>query len=386
MNVQFIDDVDVVIIGAGIMGLSTAYYLSQRGLKICIVEREHYIGGYTTLRCAGGIRQQFSSELNVALSILNRQMLHKIEEETHYRIPFNSCGYAFAFTKADSAAQAESAVRIQHEMSVNTKILSSHEITAMFPNIYVGDVLLATYCQDDGLLNVGVLLSLLKRELDKRNVKILCQTVACGIETKNGCIDRVLLNKGEIKTSIVVNAAGPWSKQVGAMIGLNIPIEPFSQQLWVTEQIPWVKSNMPVIIFGDEGIGFHWESGGLLSGYHKPYREENSFFPTVSMEWDILHCEKAVERVPCLYDKRLVSQWAGFYETTVDDFPVVGLCGIPGMYSIAGFNGHGLMQGLACGYLLSKIITKEAIDFDISQLSLDRFQYIQTTNKEKYKI
>lgn len=386
MGDKIIDDVDVVIIGSGIMGLSTAYYLAETGLKICIIERENYIGGHTTLRCAGGSRQQFSSRMNITLSILNKQMIQKIETDTRCGIPFNSCGYAFAFTKEDSAAQAEKAVKMQQEMSVNAEILSTKDMTAMFANICVDDVLLTTYCRDDGLIDVGALLGILKRELHKWNVNILCEKVVRGIETQNGHISKVLLDEGEIKTTIVVNAAGPWAKQIGDMVGVTIPIEPSLQQIWVTEPLSWIKQDMPVIIFGDEGIGFHWEAGGLLSGYHRPHQHVEKSFPEIDLDWEILHCKKAVERIPDLYEKKLTSRWAGFYETTTDDLPIIGSFGPLGMYCIAGFNGHGLMHGLACGYLLSSIITGKSTDVDISCLSLYRFSNIASVKTEKYKI
>jgi len=383
---KIIDDVDVVIIGSGIMGLSTAYYLAKMGLNVSIIERENYIGGHTTLRCAGGFRQQFSSRINIELSILSRQMIQKIEADTRCNIPFNSCGYAFAFTKEDSAAQAEKAVKMQQEMSVNAEILSTKDIAAMFANIGVDDVLLTTYCCDDGLIDVGALLGILKRELHKWNVNIFCEKVVCGIETKNGHIYKVLLDEGEIKTTIVVNAAGPWAKQIGDIVGVTIPIEPSLQQIWVTEPLSWVKQDMPVIIFGDEGIGFHWEAGGLLSGYHRPHQQVEKSFPKIDLDWEILHCEKAVERIPDLYERRLTSRWAGFYETTTDDLPIVGPYGPMGMYCIAGFNGHGLMHGLACGYLLSSIITGKSTDVDVSALSLYRFSDIASAKTEKYRI
>ncbi len=385
MGNTIIDDADAVIIGAGIMGLSTAYYLSKLGLKICIIERESYIGGYTTMRCAGGIRHQFSSDVNILLSMLNRKMLHELEKESRCSISFNPCGYAFAFTKEDSVTQAEEAVKMQREMSVNAELLSSKDTASMFGNICVDDVLLTTYCRDDGLLNVAMLLGLLKRELHKRDVKILCNKTVCNIETKNGEISKIILDEGEINTSIAVNAAGPWAKQIGDMMGITIPIEPSLQQIWVTEPVSWVKQDMPVIIFGDEGIGFHWESGGLLSGYNRPYQKTKVLFPEIDLDWEFLHCKKAVERVPDLYDKRLISRWAGFYETTIDDLPIVGPYGPPGMYCIAGFNGHGVMQGLACGYLLSGMITGKSIDVDFSSLSFYRFNNAVTV-KTRYKV
>lgn len=386
MENKIADTVDVVVIGAGIMGLSTAYFLSEYGLNICIIERELHIGGHTTQRCAGGIRQQFSSPLNVALSVLNRKIMQKIEKENRYSVPFNPCGYAFAFTKNESAEQAEKAAEMQRRMRVNTKLLTSSETAAIFSDIYVNDVLLTTYCSEDGLLDVPALIGLLKKVLDKRNVKILCETAACGIETKNGSVNKVLLDRGEIDTTVVVNAAGPWSKQIGAMLGISVPIEPYPQQIWVSEPISWVKSNMPVVIFGDEEIGFHWESGGLLSGYHKPYEKPDTLFPQMDADWEILHCEKAVQRIPSLYDKHLVSRWAGFYETTCDDLPIVGPYGPAGMYCIAGFNGHGITHGLACGYLLSEMIVGKTMHFDMSNLSIGRFKSGKPVNFEKYKI
>lgn len=380
------ENVDVVIIGSGIMGLSTAYYLAETGFKICIIERENYIGGHTTLRCAGGFRQQFSSSMNITLSILNRRMIKELEKDARCKIPFNSCGYAFAFTKEDSAIQAEKAVKMQKEMSVNVEFLSTKNIKKTFTNMYVDDVLLTTYCRDDGLIDVGALLGVLKRRLDEFGVSILTNKAVCGIETQNGEISKVLLDNGEIKTTIVVNAAGPWAKQIGDMVDVIIPIQPSLQQIWVTEPTSLIKNDMPVIIFEDERIGFHWESGGLLSGYHRPQKQEIITFPEIDLDWEVLHCQKAVERMPKLYEMKLASRWAGFYETTTDDLPIIGSFGPAGMYCIAGFNGHGLMHGLACGYLLSNIITGKSTDVDISTLSLYRFNNKPFVNAEKYII
>lgn len=379
------DNVDVVIIGAGIMGLSVAYYLSKQGLKACIVERESYIGGYTTMRSAGGIRQQFSSRENIMLSILNKEMMHELEKDSQCNIQFNPCGYLFAFTEEKSLKEAEEAIKLQREMSVNAKILSSRENANMFGNIRIDDILLTTYCRDDGLLNVSMLLGIIKKELFKQNVKILCDKTVCDIKTKNKRINKVILDEGEIETSIVVNAAGPFAKQIGQMTNTYIPIEPSLQQVWVTEPVSWISKDMPVIIFGDEGTGFHWESGGILSGYSRPYRKEHASFAEIDLDWEIKHCKKAVERAPDLYDKKLISKWAGFYESTIDDLPIVGPYGPLGMYCIAGFNGHGISQGLACGYLLSKIITGKSIDIDISSLSYYRFHNAEPV-KTGYKI
>lgn len=383
-----IDNTDVVIIGAGIMGLSTAYYLSRFGLKIYIIEKESYVGGNTTMRCAGGIRTQFSSYENIVLSILNRKKIIELEKDCKTSIAYNSCGYAFAFTDENSAKEAEKAVDLQREMLVDSEFLSSEKMYYMFKNIFIEDVLLTTYCKDDGLINVSMLLTLLKRELYKGGVKILCNTTVQNIEVKNNKISKVILDDGELLTPIVVNAAGPWAKQIGDMVNIRIPIEPSPQQLWVTESVSWANSDMPVLIFSDEGIGIHWESGGLLSGFNKPYRKTETTYAEIDLDWEIQHCKKAVERIPDLYNKKIISRWAGFYETTIDDLPIVGPCGPLGMYCIAGFNGHGISQALACGYLLSSIITDKLIeDFDISCLSFYRFSNtLVKAKKTGYKI
>ena len=385
MSNTIIDNVDAVIIGAGIMGLSTAYYLSKQGLKVCIVERESYIGGYTTMRCAGGIRQQFSSWENIMLSKLNRKLMRELEEESQCSIQFIPCGYSFAFTEEKSLKEIEEAVKLQREMEVNAQILTSKQTASMFGKIRVDDVLLTTYCRDDGLLNVSMLLGIIKRELHKRNVKILCNKTVCGIEAKNGKINKVILDEGEIVTSLAINAAGPFAKEIGKLTDTIVPIEPSLQQVWVTEPVSWINKDMPVIIFGDEGTGFHWESGGILSGYSRPYQKEQAPFAEIDPDWEIKHCKKAVERVPDLYDKKLISKWAGFYETTIDDLPIVGPYGPSGMYCIAGFNGHGITQGLACGYILSYMITGKQLEVDISSLSYFRFHQ-SVSVKTGYKI
>lgn len=150
--------------------------------------------------------------------------MYELENECCYRISFNPCGYMFAFTKEECAVQAEKSVNMQREMSVNAEILTTKDLKNKVNNIYVDDVLLTTYCRDDGLLNVDTLLGLLKQELNKMGVKIFCRKTVCDIETQNGHICKVVLEKEEIKTSIIVSAAGPWSKQIGNMLDINIPI------------------------------------------------------------------------------------------------------------------------------------------------------------------
>ena len=173
---------EIAIVGGGMMGLSTAYHLCLRGIKnIVIIERQGYIGGHSTLRCAGGIRFQFASEINVGMSIENRKIIEKIQKENNLDFNFSNCGYAFVVTNPERAGIYKEAVRMQNRKKIPTKIYSPDEFAQKVPQLNYKDVEFITYCEEEGILDVNRLINYLYKKLLNFGVAFLINEEVCGI-------------------------------------------------------------------------------------------------------------------------------------------------------------------------------------------------------------
>jgi len=172
-----------------------------------------------------------------------------------------------------------------------------------------------------------------------------------------------------------VIAAGPWSMQVGALAGIHIPIQPIRRQIAVTAPIPNLRKEFPFVIDFSRALYFHREGNGLLTGMSN--RDEQPGFDTsVDEAWRLHHLEQAMERLPLLADAEIAAEWAGLYEVTPDDQPIIGrIPMIEGLYICAGFSGHGLMHGPAAGMLMAEeILDGRAHTIDIDSLRWGRFE------------
>lgn len=372
---------EIAIVGSGIMGLSTAYHLYLRGLKnIVIIERQGYIGGHSTLRCSGGIRYQFASEINVDMSVENRKIIEKIQMENNLDLNFSNCGYAFVVTDSEKAGIYSEAVCMQNRKKIPTKVYSPDEFAQKVPQLNYKDVEFITYCEDEGILDVNRLVNYLYRKLLNYGAEFLINE-----EVDNICAGKgnfvIKTNKKYITAKKIVNAAGPWSKEIAAMVGLNIPVNRAFQQVLVTSKIEGVNEDFPVIIFPDIGIGYHEESKGILTQYNRLYDEKMKDFENIDYDWFLKHCRIGVERFKQMEDSYPVTEWIGFYDETPDGNPIIGESkAVKSFYNLCGFNGHGFMHGLIAGKLLSEII----IDGIAKTLNIDAFREERFSDAEKH--
>jgi sarcosine oxidase subunit beta len=203
---------------------------------------------------------------------------------------------------------------------------------------------------------------------------LLTDTRASAIEIEGGRVSRVVTNAGVIDTPAVVIAAGPWSAKVGALAGADLPIEPIRRQIAVTSPIAGLRPDFPFVIDFSRALYCHREGRGILTGMSN--RDEPPGFDTrVDEAWRVYHLENAVERLPLLADAEIAAEWAGLYEVTPDDRPILGrLPHADGLFVCAGFSGHGLMHGPAAGLLMAEeILDGRAHSIDIDPLRFSRF-------------
>lgn len=364
----------IAIIGGGVMGASTAYHLMAAGADdVLLLERTEHFEDSATNRCAGGVRYQFSTEVNIRLSQQSMPMLERFEQEIGVDPQYRKCGYFFVLTEGQDVELFQQNVELQRSLGVETEWLTAEQVRTSLPLMKFPDALAGTVHDKDGIADPNSVLSGYLRRAKDLGARVMTEVEVTDLEVSSGRIRTVHTDQGDISTATAVNAAGPWAGQVGAMAGVEIPIQPLRRQMITTTPLPDLPGDFPFVIDFAQSLYFHREGEGLLTGMSNP-DETPGFDQTVDEEWELVAMQAAMERMPMLADAGRLSGWAGLYEVTPDAHPVFGATPVDGFYVVAGFSGHGFMHGPIAGKLMAEILLEgEARTVDVTMLDLARF-------------
>lgn len=372
-------DTEVVIIGAGIMGLSTAYYLVTKGVKnICLLENMPYIGGITTTKCAGGFRHQFNTKLNIELSKLNYYLTKCIEKDHGINLGIEHSGYFFLASNENDSLMLERAVYLQNQLGIQSQLIDKNYIQNKFSFLNCNNIKLGSVYQKDGLMDVTEITNFLLSQLKKNDISIINNIKVLKLLNDNNRITGVETSRGKIQASNIVIAAGSYSKEVANTVNIDLPTQQIPQQLFLTTKNKYADL-LPVVVFLESGLGFHSQAGGILSGM--TMKKNDAVKKGINHDWTFKHCEEAVKYFPDLINSKIISEWWGYYDSTPDANPIIGELPIKGLYCLSGFDGHGFMHGLAAGNIIaSLIINGTFIDLDLKNACYKRFQIQDQSN------
>lgn len=365
---------EVVIVGAGITGCSIAYHLAERGVRnVIVVEKDEICQG-ATADAAGGIRLQFSTRTNIELSRYSLNVWKNFRELFGVDISFRQQGYLFLLTSELEIDAFRTNLEFQQRMGVPVRWVNTDEIHELNPAVNLDGVLAGTFCSSDGWADPYSSTMGFAQRARALGVKIVEETPGTGFDVEKGRITGVQTTNGTISTGTVVIAAGAQSGEVGKLAGLEIPVAPYRRMSFVTEPFDAVPGTVPMTIEFATSLYFHPESDGFLFGMSNP-DEPSSFNRTVDDDWMTKTVTELCRRAPIFEEARVLRGWAGLYEITPDDNPVLGnVSGIDGVVVASGFSGHGYMQGPAIGRCISELIVDgRASTVDISAFSPDRF-------------
>jgi sarcosine oxidase, subunit beta len=366
---------DVVIIGGGVMGASTAYHLAKRGIHdVLLLEKEEFFGTGATGRCAGGVRYQFATEVNIRLSLASLPMLESFDEEIGQAIDYRRCGYLFILTKEQDVSVFKNNVSLQQKLGVSTEWLDDLTVRGILPMMQLDDVIGGTFNPDEGVVDPnGVVMGYINAA-QRSGVKAVSKCPVTAIETSGGKVRGVETPGGKILTETIVDATGPWAGNTARMAGIHVPVTPLRRQWLTTTPIPELHDDFPFVIDFAQSLYFHKEGPGILTGMSNP-GEKPGFDQSIDLEWELIHLEAAITRLPWLEKCGLVSRIAGLYETTPDSHPIFGRTPVSGYYIVTGFSGHGFMHGPISGKLMTEIILDgQPTSVDVSMLDLARFE------------
>ncbi len=364
----------VVIIGAGCIGASIAYELGRRGVKdVVVLEKEPFAGAGSTSKAAGGIRAQFSTPLNVRISMMSIARFKTFDVEMETDPVFFPVGYLFLLGDPGSWATFQRQAEMQRSLGLPVRTLTPEGAREIVPELNIEDLQGATFCLDDGLGNPHEVTQSYVTRARQLGAVFAFGDPAVGLVMDGRRVTGVRTASGTVSTPMVVNAAGPYAAEIAAWAGVDLPVKAVRRHCFTTEPLPMAREDLPMIVDLKSGVYMHRESGGLLLGYANP--EEPEGF-NLSVNWDLLEriVEPAMHRVPALEAAEVSNGWAGLYETTPDHNSVLGPPqGVSGLMLANGFSGHGFMHAPAVGQLITEWIVDGKPSLDLSPLRLERF-------------
>jgi sarcosine oxidase subunit beta len=369
----------VAVVGGGIVGLASAYYLADRGADVTVCEKAS-VGAGSTDRASGGIRAQFTSGVSVALSQASIQVWESFEEQFGVDIGYRRPGYLFLAREESTAAQFRENVRVQHEHGVDSEFVSPSEAKNLCPGLHADEYVGGTYSPTDGFADPHLGLQGFSTAAADAGAEI-----RTGVEVTDVCLDDgratgVDTDAGEVAADYVVNAAGPWARRVGRMAGLDLRVSPRRRQLMIVDPATPVPSDVPMTVDMDDGAHFRPERdgsavvGGMFTD-EDPKQDPDDYRTATGLDWAAETLEHAAGVADYFGpDSEVVRGWAGLYAMTPDQHPIVEET-IPGFVNAVGFSGHGFMQSPATGQVVAELVLDgTASTVDVSALTAGRFE------------
>ncbi|HET7044808.1 MAG TPA: FAD-binding oxidoreductase [Gaiellaceae bacterium] len=342
---------EVVVVGGGAMGASTAWHLRELGVRdVVLLERVTLASGSTS-KSAGGIRTQFADELNVRIALRSLDELARLGDEIDLRLD----GYLFLLDSERDLAAFRAAVELQNRLGVPSRLLSPEEARAIVPQLEVADLAGASFCERDGYATPEALVQAYARGLDVRQGCTVDRVLVSG-----GRVEAVETSAGRIETGCVVLCSGVWTPELAATAGIELPVRGEARRMWFSPADGGFPERLPLTIDFATGFYFHRSSGGIAFGGRETELEDVA-----------PHAEK---RCPALAELPVQSSWWGWYELSPDHNAIVGeSADVSRLLYATGFSGHGFQQAPAVGEHLAELVAGRAPTLDLSPFALERF-------------
>jgi sarcosine oxidase subunit beta len=376
----------IVIIGAGVVGASVAYHLTERGARdVRVLEAESGQGRGSTGKATGGIRAQFETDVNILLSLYSLEFFRNWEVDCGY----DPKGYLFFATSEEQFGYLATSVEKQKRLGVeDVEIVDAHAIGKIVPGMNCSDIVGGSFGGRDGFIDPLAVMRGFTEGALRRGATLEFGRHVDSIETDAGRVRGVRSGGELIECDSVVLCTGALARKIATTAGVDLPVEPQRRQIvWARTREP-LPRNMPMVI--DIGSGFHFRpaidwtekaSTGATQNFDVlfayPDRDEP---PSSNTDFDEAFIAKVVKRArhraPFLVESEVIPEKcrAGLYENTPDHHAILGRCDVEGLYLACGFSGHGVMHSPATGRALADLILDgESKALDVACLSIDRF-------------
>jgi len=362
---------DAIVIGGGIIGLSSAFHLSKKGLKTIILEK-NYPGSGSTTRCIGGIRKQFSTETAIKLMQESMHQFEQMEDQFGFSVEFFQGGYLFLAFTQETLDSFKKIVDFQKGFGLNVKILSVEDCLDLVPNLNVEGLYGGVYSPDDAQAYPFKVVEGYIEEIKNKGSTIRpFSEVKKIIVEKDRAIGVELIDGEIISSQTILNAAGPWAADIGKMVNISLPIYPEEHEAFITDRIERLFDTM-IVDYRPDGCYFQQMVSGQVIGCYTPVPNKEGTDTSSSLEFLLEMSKRTIRLIPELKKAHVLRHWGGSYSMTPDGSPIIDKTGLPGFYVAAGMSGHGFMFAPAVGKYITKIIIDDEYPFKWDEFKLKR--------------
>jgi heterotetrameric sarcosine oxidase beta subunit len=363
---------DVVIVGGGIMGLGLAYNLAKRGVKDVVLLERGYLTGGASGRNGGGVRAQWTTPTMIRLAKRSLEIGDRFAAEMGINTWFRRGGYLFLAPTPELVARIEKNAELHNHHGIPTRILSPEGAREVVPELDPRRFLAAAWNPDDAVVFPWPYVWGYASRAEALGAKVLTFTRVTGFESSGTRLTAVVTDQGRIAAHTVVNAAGAWSRDVAALAGVKLPNEPERHEILVTEPLkPWLRPLVSVL-----GSGLYFSQslrGEIVGGMGDP--DEPSGIDTRSTLRFLARFSRAItEAIPMTAGLKVMRQWAGCYDVTPDNNPILGSAGFDNFLQVNGFVGHGFMMAPAVTELMAGWMAGDPADEIFERFTLARFE------------
>jgi len=365
---------DVVIVGAGVIGCSTAYHLAQAGVTDVLVVEMDQVGAGSSGQSASMLSMQFcTNELSARMARHSYARYMQFEDEIGVSIDFKRTGWVSLATQ-ESAEHVLEVARMSQSLGITTEVLTPEEVRRRYPEINVEDVVVATWGPDDGPFDPHMIMWGYVRRAREMGVRLHQGVRATGIRVHSGRVEGVQTDQGFVAAPVVVNAGGPWAIEIGQWAGVDVPLVNSARSILVTGPFPDIPSDRPFF----EDITAEWyfrpEGPGVLMGMGSVPTDTFD----VSLDFETMDeiVTTAVHRVPVLEKASVLTGWTGIRPLTPDDLPILGpVGGVEGFILNCGWGGTGIINAPIAGQLVAELVSDgQNLTMDIGPLQIERFE------------
>ena len=383
----------MVIVGGGVIGCSIAYHLAHLGWTDVVLLEQHQLTAGTTWHAAGLITSAgMTDETSLFFSRYSRDLYARLEQETGHSTGFRPVGHISIATTPERQEALRREAQWMHGFGVADTEISPREIAEMWPLARTDDILSGFYVADEGRADpVGVATSLAKgaRQL---GVRIIEGVAATGVETRGRRVTGVLTEAGRIETETVVNSAGMWARQFGALAGVSVPLQAAEHYYLLTDTVPGMDPDLAVIEDPDSYGYYRPEGDGMLVGLFEPEGAPWSLdgvardfsFGKLPPDWDRMErfLGPALARIPCLAETGVRTFFCGPESFTADVKPLIGPAPeLDGYFVAAGLNSLGILSGGGVGSVVASWIVDGVPPVDTAHIAIDRTATYETSRK-----